>query len=40
MQEEWDTLLCSIRDGIIPDIEHISHVRDYLQVGVCEMLNL
>ena len=34
MQEEWDMLLASIRDGIIPDIDHIDHVRDYLQVGV------
>ena len=39
MQEEWDMLLSSIRDGIIPDIDHIDHVRDYLQVGVYEMFN-
>ena len=37
MQEEWDMLLSSIRDGIIPDIDHIDQVRDYLQVGVYEM---
>ena len=40
MQEEWDMLLSSIRDGVIPDIDHIGHVRDYLQVGDCEMLSL
>ena len=39
MQEEWDMLLSSIRDGIIPDIDHIDHVREYLQVGVYETFN-
>lgn len=40
IQEEWDMLLSSIRDGRIPDIEHIDHVRDYLQVlGVRELLS-
>ncbi|KAI6011784.1 GH3 auxin-responsive promoter [Pisolithus marmoratus] len=32
VQEEWDVLLTSIRDGVIPDIDHIEHVRTYLQV--------
>ncbi|KAL4080504.1 GH3 auxin-responsive promoter [Scleroderma citrinum] len=31
IQEEWDVLVSSIRDGVIPAIEHIDHVRDYLQ---------
>ena len=39
MQEEWDMLLSSIRDGIIPDIDHIDHVWEYLQVGVYETFN-
>jgi len=39
MQEEWDVLLSNIRDGTIPDIDHIGHVRDYLQVGVYETFN-
>jgi len=39
MQEEWDMLLSSIRDGIIPGIDHIDHVRDYLQVVVYETFN-
>jgi len=39
IQEEWGMLLSSIRDGIIPDIDHIDHVRDYLQVGVYETFN-
>ena len=38
VQEEWDMLLSSIRDGVVPNIEHIDHVRDYLQVRYCEML--
>ena len=32
IEEEWDTLLTSIRDGIIPEFDNIDHVRDYLQV--------
>jgi len=39
MQEEWVVLLSNIRDGTIPDIDHIGHVRDYLQVGVYETFN-
>jgi len=39
VQDEWDMLLSSIRNGVIPNIEHIDHVRDYLQVRDCEMLN-
>ena len=31
MQEEWGMLLSSIRNGVIPDIDHIDHVRDYLR---------
>ncbi|KIM56354.1 hypothetical protein SCLCIDRAFT_243824 [Scleroderma citrinum Foug A] len=34
MQEEWDMLLSSIRDGVIPDVDHIGHVRDYLQINM------
>jgi len=33
IQAEWDALLSSIRDGTIPDIEHIDHVRAHLQVS-------
>ncbi|KAL4066488.1 GH3 auxin-responsive promoter [Scleroderma yunnanense] len=32
IQEEWDALVSSIRDGVIPAIEHIDHVRGYLQL--------
>ncbi|KIM68271.1 hypothetical protein SCLCIDRAFT_106612 [Scleroderma citrinum Foug A] len=31
IQAEWEVLLSSIRDGTIPDIEHIDHVRAHLQ---------
>jgi len=31
IQEDWEALLSSIRDGTILDIEHIDHVRAYLQ---------
>ncbi|KIM56348.1 hypothetical protein SCLCIDRAFT_1220383 [Scleroderma citrinum Foug A] len=34
VQEEWDMLLSSIRDGVVPNIEHIDHVRDYLQINM------
>ena len=37
IQEEWDVLLASIRDGTILDIEHIEHVRDSLQVGLMKL---
>ena len=33
IQEDWEILLSSIRDGIIPDIEHHDHIRTCLQVG-------
>jgi len=33
VQTEWEVLLSSIRDGTIPDIEHIDHVRVHLQVS-------
>ena len=39
VQEAWDMLLSSIRDGVVPSIEHIGHVRGYLQVRECEMLD-
>ena len=39
IQEDWDMLLSSIREGIIPDIDHIDHVRDSLQVGVYAAFN-
>ncbi|KIM52482.1 hypothetical protein SCLCIDRAFT_1223676 [Scleroderma citrinum Foug A] len=31
IQAEWEVLLSSIRDGTIPDIEHIDHVQAHLQ---------
>ena len=34
IQEEWDMLLTSIRDGVIPNIDHIEHLRGALQVWV------
>ena len=34
IQAEWEVLLSSIRDGTIPDIEHIDHVRAHLQVSI------
>ncbi|KAI6038823.1 GH3 auxin-responsive promoter [Pisolithus marmoratus] len=33
MEEEWDMLITSMRDGTIPDIDHIDHVRTYLQAN-------
>ncbi|KAI6011785.1 GH3 auxin-responsive promoter [Pisolithus marmoratus] len=33
VQEDWDMLLTSIRDGRIPEIDHIDHVRTYLQAN-------
>lgn len=32
MQEEWDLLITCIRNGTIPDIEHIDHIRSHLQI--------
>ena len=34
IHEDWEILLSSIRDGIIPNVEHIDRVRAYLQVSV------
>ncbi|KIK14917.1 hypothetical protein PISMIDRAFT_342535 [Pisolithus microcarpus 441] len=33
IQEHWGTLVHSVRDGRIPEIEHIDHIRTYLQVN-------
>ncbi|KAI6013488.1 GH3 auxin-responsive promoter [Pisolithus microcarpus] len=33
VHENWDLLITSIRDGTIPDIGHIEHVRKYLQAN-------
>ena len=33
IQEDWELLLSSIRDGTIPDVGHIDHVQAYLQVS-------
>ena len=32
IEEEWDTLLTGIRDGVVPDFDSVDHVREYLQV--------
>lgn len=32
IQEEWDLLIICIRNGTIPDIEHIDHIPSYLQI--------
>ncbi|KAI6038429.1 GH3 auxin-responsive promoter [Pisolithus marmoratus] len=34
MEEEWATLISSIRHGTIPDFEQIDHVRMYLQLNM------
>ncbi|KAI6038428.1 GH3 auxin-responsive promoter-domain-containing protein [Pisolithus marmoratus] len=34
IEEEWATLILSIRNGTIPDFEHIDHVRTYLQLNM------
>ncbi|KAI6151124.1 GH3 auxin-responsive promoter [Pisolithus tinctorius] len=34
IQEEWATLISSIRNGTIPDFEQIDHVRPYLQLNM------
>ncbi|KAI6038427.1 GH3 auxin-responsive promoter-domain-containing protein [Pisolithus marmoratus] len=34
IEEEWVTLISSIRNGAIPDFEHIDHVRTYLQLNM------
>ena len=33
IDEQWDMLVSCIRDGIIPDLEGIDHVREYLQAS-------
>ncbi|KAI5998647.1 GH3 auxin-responsive promoter [Pisolithus albus] len=33
VHENWDLLITSVRDGTIPDIGHIEHVRTYLQAN-------
>ncbi|KAI5992049.1 GH3 auxin-responsive promoter [Pisolithus marmoratus] len=33
IQEDWDMLITSIREGTIPDIDRIDHVRTYLQAN-------
>ncbi|KAI6119507.1 GH3 auxin-responsive promoter [Pisolithus thermaeus] len=33
VQEDWDLLITSVRDGTIPNIGHIEHVRTYLQAN-------
>ncbi|KIK28186.1 hypothetical protein PISMIDRAFT_606870 [Pisolithus microcarpus 441] len=33
IQAHWDMFITSVRDGTIPDIEHIDHIRTYLQVN-------
>ncbi|KAI6011917.1 hypothetical protein EDC04DRAFT_2958138 [Pisolithus marmoratus] len=32
--DEWDVLVSGIRNGTIPDFEHIGHVRAYLQINM------
>ncbi|KIN97892.1 hypothetical protein M404DRAFT_1005747, partial [Pisolithus tinctorius Marx 270] len=34
IEEEWPTLISSIRSGAIPDFEQIGHVRPYLQLNM------
>ncbi|KAI6038444.1 GH3 auxin-responsive promoter [Pisolithus marmoratus] len=34
IKDEWDVLVSGIRNGIIPDFEHIDHVRAYLQINM------
>ncbi|KAI6138937.1 GH3 auxin-responsive promoter-domain-containing protein [Pisolithus tinctorius] len=34
IEEEWATLISSIRNGTIPDFEQIDHVRPYLQLNM------
>lgn len=33
MDQEWNLLVASIREGSIPDLEGISHLRVHLQVS-------
>ena len=33
IDEQWDTLVSCVRDGNLPDLEGIDHVREHLQVG-------
>ncbi|KAI6151130.1 GH3 auxin-responsive promoter [Pisolithus tinctorius] len=34
VKQEWDVLVSSIRNGIIPDFDQIDHVRPYLQLNM------
>ncbi|KAI6117519.1 GH3 auxin-responsive promoter-domain-containing protein [Pisolithus croceorrhizus] len=34
IEEEWSTLISSIRNGTIPDFEQIDHVRAYLELNM------
>ena len=34
IDEHWDVLVSCIRDGTLPDIEGIDHVRKYLQASL------
>ncbi|KAI6115647.1 GH3 auxin-responsive promoter [Pisolithus croceorrhizus] len=34
IQEDWSILIASMRDGTIPDIGHIEHVRTHLQANL------
>ena len=33
INENWDVLVSCIRDGTLPDLKDIDHVREYLQVS-------
>lgn len=33
VDEKWDTLLSCIKDGVLPDLEGIDHVRAHLQAS-------
>ena len=33
INEHWDVLVSCIRDGRLPDLEGIDHVREYLQAS-------
>ena len=33
IDERWDTLVSCIRDGVLPDLEGIDHVREHLQAS-------
>ena len=33
IDERWDILISCIRDGILPDLEGIDHIREHLQAS-------